>query len=116
MAHVTLQEQLATFLSLNLADPEDSEPLHGVRNEASSARSRAEQMVMCTNIHTLYSVHSLSSQSSELSTLETTLNKKFTPSDGPFHKSLEQCLKGLNVKWQANQGSTFVGNHVHKLL
>ena len=47
---MTLLEQLATFLALKLADPEDDEPLRGVRSEASIARSRAEQMVI---IHTL---------------------------------------------------------------
>ena len=29
---------------------------------------------------------------------------------------LEKCLQTLNVKRQAFQGGTFVGNHMHKLL
>ena len=53
MAHVTLLEQLATFLAVSSADPEGSEPLRAMRSEASIARCRAEQMVMCTNICTL---------------------------------------------------------------
>ena len=36
--------------------------------------------------------------------------------DGPFFKELEKCLQDLSVQWQAYQGGTFVGNHVHKLL
>ena len=45
MAHVNMLEQLATFLSLSLPEPENSEPLHAVRSEAAVARSKAEQMV-----------------------------------------------------------------------
>ena len=46
MAHVTVLEQLATFLTLSLADAEGSEPLRAVRREASVARSKAEEMVI----------------------------------------------------------------------
>jgi len=35
---------------------------------------------------------------------------------GPFFCTLEESLNQLNVKRQAYQGGTFVGNHVHKLL
>ena len=104
MAHVTLK---ATFLPLNSADSEGSESLHVLGSKVSIACSRAEQMVS-TSIH--YSVYSIPLHSSELSTLETTLSKKFTLSDGPFYKSPEQSLKQLKVKQQAYQGSTFVGN------
>lgn len=44
-AHVTVLEQLATFLSLSLPNPESSEPLRAVRSEASVACDRAEKMV-----------------------------------------------------------------------
>ena len=37
-------------------------------------------------------------------------------SQGSFFSSLEKILQTLNVKRQAYQGGTFVGNHVHKLL
>ena len=55
-------------------------------------------------------------QSSEISQLEKTLQKKFTPDEGPHIRSLEESLKELNVQRQAYHGGTFVGNHVHKLL
>ena len=55
-------------------------------------------------------------QSSEVSQLERTLQKKFTPSDGPHFGSLDESLKELNIQRQAYHGGTFVGNHVHKLL
>ena len=48
--------------------------------------------------------------------LEDTLKMKFDISDGPFFSTLERSLQQLNVKRQAYQGGTFVGNHVHKLL
>ena len=44
-AHANLLEQLATFFSLSLPEPETSEPLRAVRSEAAVARSKAEQMV-----------------------------------------------------------------------
>lgn len=47
---------------------------------------------------------------------EEVVKGRFTPKDGPFFKTLEKSLKGLNVERQAYQGGTFVGNHVHKLL
>lgn len=48
--------------------------------------------------------------------LELTVKEKFDINDGPFYSSLETSLQELNVKRQAYQGGTFVGNHVHKLL
>ena len=39
-----------------------------------------------------------------------------TVSDGPLFATLEKSLKACNVKRQAYQGGTIVGNHVHKLL
>ena len=43
LAHVTVLEQLVTYLMLNLPNPESSEPLLSARREASLARSRAEK-------------------------------------------------------------------------
>ncbi len=37
-------------------------------------------------------------------------------SKGPFFSNLDISLQKLNVKRQAYQGGTFIGNHVHKLL
>ena len=41
-------EQLATFMSLSLPNPEQSEPLRAVRREASVARQRTDEMVSHT--------------------------------------------------------------------
>lgn len=45
VSHAELLEQLATYLSLSVPDPEQSEPLKAVRNEAAIARIRADKMV-----------------------------------------------------------------------
>ena len=60
-------------------------------------------------------------QSTQLHKLQVSLKKKSTEmnssiSDGPFFATLEKSLKACNVKKQAYQGGTFVGNHMHKLL
>ena len=55
-------------------------------------------------------------QSREISQLDKSVQKKFTPCDGPHFRSLEDSLKELNVERQAYHGGTFIGNHVHKLL
>ena len=51
-----------------------------------------------------------------MTTLEGKLKKKFNVRDGPFYSTLENSQQQLNVKRQAYQGGTFIGNHVHKLL
>ena len=51
----------------------------------------------------------------EASKLEDVLKQTFRANSGVFYPSLEDSLH-LNVKRQAYQGGTFVGNHVHKLL
>ncbi len=51
----------------------------------------------------------------EASKLEDTIRKNFDVSSGELFSSLES-LQSLNVKQQAYQGGTFVGNHVHKLM
>lgn len=52
----------------------------------------------------------------EASKLEDVLKQTFRANSGVFYPSLEDSLQSLNVKRQAYQGGTFVGNHVHKLL
>ena len=71
---------------------------------------------MLTNSTVKHHILKCLSQSKEIRQLEKTLQKKFTPSDGPYFRSLDDSLKELNVERQAYQGGTFVGNHVHKLL
>ena len=48
--------------------------------------------------------------------LDRTLKKKFSRSDGPFVKNLDQTLSSFHVQRQAYYGGTFVGNHVHSCL
>ena len=52
----------------------------------------------------------------EVSKLEDTIRKNFDVSSEELFSSLDKSLQSLNVKRQAYQGGTFVGNHVHKLL
>lgn len=52
----------------------------------------------------------------EVSQLEDNIRKDFDVSSGEMFSSLDKTLQSLNVKRQAYQGGTFVGNHVHKLL
>ena len=44
-SHAELLEQLATYMSLNLPDPENSAPLIAIRREAAVACDRADHMV-----------------------------------------------------------------------
>ncbi len=43
------------------------------------------------------------------------IEEKFNIKDGPLYSTLESSLQEFNVKRQAYQGGTFVGDHVHKL-
>ncbi len=52
----------------------------------------------------------------EVSQLEGTIRRDFDVSCEELFCSLDKSLQFLNVKRQAYQGGTFVGNHVHKLL
>ena len=101
-------------MSLSLPEPDEIEPLQAMRREASVAHQAATRHVQVMKILPLSCVR----QSFELSNLDTELKKKFSPKDGPFFQTLEQHLKQqlLNVKWQAYQWGTFIGNHVHQLL
>ena len=49
---VAVLEQLSTFLTLNLPDPENNELVRAARSEAITARRRFDQMVMYTYTHT----------------------------------------------------------------
>ena len=49
---VTMLEQLNTFLTLSLPDPESSALVHGVRSEATTARRIVDQMVVYIHTHT----------------------------------------------------------------
>ena len=89
---VTVLEQLNTFLTLSLPDPESSELVRAVRSEAITARRTAEQMVTYTHTYTKPYIIFRLQQSSEMSALEDTLKEKFSPSDGPFFRSLEESL------------------------
>ena len=60
--------------------------------------------------------HLVSKKIREIKTVDTFLNKKFKPKDGPHYQTLSQSLDQLNVQRQAYHGGSFVGNHVHKLL
>ena len=51
IAHVTVLEQLNTFLTLTLPNPESSELVRAARSEATTAHKRAEEMVTCTKPH-----------------------------------------------------------------
>ena len=107
---MTIIEQLNTFLTLSLPDPESSEVVRAVRSEAITACRRAEQVVTYTHTqiptpnHTIFCVQ----QSSEMSALEGTL-KEFSPSDGPFFRSLDESLQQLN-QW------CHICRKLHKLL
>lgn len=79
-SHAELLEQLATYMSLNLPDPENSAPLIAIRREAAVARDRA-------SVHLLFLI-----QSREISQLDKNVHKKFTPCDGPHFHSLEDSL------------------------
>ena len=48
---VTVLEQLSTFLTLSLPDPENNELVRAARSEAMTARRRFDQMVMYTYTH-----------------------------------------------------------------
>ena len=49
---VAVLEQLSTFLTLSLPDPENNELVRAARSEAMTARRRFDQMVMYTYTHT----------------------------------------------------------------
>ena len=48
--------------------------------------------------------------------LDKVVTKKFSRSDGPLVKNLDQVLSSFHVQRQAYYGGTFVGNHVHSCL
>ena len=48
--------------------------------------------------------------------LDKSVKKKFTRSDGPFVRALDQALASFHVERQAYYSGTFVGNHVHSCL
>ena len=105
MAHVMVLEQLATFLTLRLANPDSSEPVPAVQSEASISRSRAGRNDK---------LHSCTLQRSF--TVESTLKKNLIPSDGPSFKTFEGAKCKVSGLPGGGGGVTFVENHVHKLL
>jgi predicted alternative tryptophan synthase beta-subunit len=54
---VTVLEQLSTFLTLSLPDPESSELVRAARSEAIIARGRANQMVIYVHLHIARPLH-----------------------------------------------------------
>ncbi len=55
-------------------------------------------------------------QDKSISHLESTVQKGFGKTEGPFVKALDAALASFNVERQAYYSGTFVGNHVHKCV
>jgi len=113
--YTTLLDQMTTYLCLTLPDAQTSSFLQELKKEAETAHNILSDKVQVVIIYRSFYLF-LCSQSKELSKLDTEIRKKFEPGDGPFFSTLEKSLQHLNVKRQAYQGGTFIGNHVHKLL
>lgn len=116
--YATLVDQMLTHLTLTLPDAESNDFLGQLRQEVAATHHTLSDKVLYVNIPISHSdyIHCTLEQRKEMSKLDKTLKERFVPRDGPFFSTLERSLQELNVKRQAYQGGTFVGNHVHKLL
>ena len=96
-------DQLVTFLSLHIPNPDGNPQIKALREASSVALLGVAAVVMkITHITHL--------------TLLCAQIKEVQEVDGPFYQSLGKSLNRLNVQRQAYHGGAFIGNHVHKLL
>ena len=119
-SYTAVLDEMITYSTITIPNAQTSSHLTMLRKEAEEAHKTLKKMVS-GQTNKLPPLQIVIKQSTDLSHFKDALKKKLTEvsssqSDGPFYSTLESSLQELDVRRQAYQGGTFVGNHIHKLI